>query len=111
MSSTIFRHVLNMAAMVVVEVIQVWVVSISCRIVRAAGAFFPWRALEDDDEMCCSLKRDKFYYKWNETKLHWSFRWPVPDENIYSSFHVTENIIEPLRSDNKSHGTDTIFKL
>jgi hypothetical protein len=110
MSSTVYRHVLLMAAVVIVEVIQVWVMSISCCIVCTAGAFFPWCALEDD-EMCCSWKHDKFYYKWNETKLHWSFYWPISDENIYSSFHVTENTNELLRSKKKWHSTDTILKL
>jgi hypothetical protein len=100
-----------MAAVVIVEVIQVWVMSISCCIVCAAGAFFPWCALEDD-EMCYSLKHDKFYYKWNETKLHLSFHWPISDENIYSSFHVIENTNELLRSKKKwQYNFETFFKI
>jgi hypothetical protein len=106
MSFALFRHVLLMTAVVIVEVIQFWVVSISCCIVCAARAFLPWRALEDDDEMCCCLAYNEFYYKWNETKLHCSFHWSISDKNIYSSLHVIEDAIELLRSNKKWHGTD-----
>lgn len=69
MSSTIFRHVLFVAAMVIAEVIQVREMSISSCIVCAARAILPWCALEDDHKNGLHLLQKEVLLQFKQTKV------------------------------------------